>query len=182
MIFIQTRIPDVILIKPQVFSDNRGFFLETYRDYQYREAGISSTFVQDNHSGSSNGILRGLHYQIKQPQGKLIRVIAGEVFDVAVDLRKNSDTFGQWTGEYLSTENKHQLWIPVGFAHGFFVISEWAEVIYKTTDYYAPEWERTLLWCDPEINIKWPIPEGTQPILSDKDIQGKLIHEADLFN
>ncbi|MBE9480023.1 MAG: dTDP-4-dehydrorhamnose 3,5-epimerase, partial [Chloroflexi bacterium] len=144
MDFSPTSIPDVLLIKPQVFTDDRGFFLETFRSNEFEQAGIAQPFVQDNHSGSKQGILRGLHYQIHQAQGKLVRALVGEVFDVAVDLRKHSATFKNWVGYHLTADSKDQLWIPPGFAHGFYVLSEWAEVTYKVTDYYAPEWERTL--------------------------------------
>ncbi len=144
--FIPTTIPDVLIIKQNIYADERGFFLETYRHDQFRNAGIDVTFVQDNHSGSKQGILRGLHYQIQQAQGKLVRALVGEIFDVAVDLRKHSATFKNWVGYHLTADSKDQLWIPPGFAHGFYVLSEWAEVTYKVTDYYAPEWERTLIW------------------------------------
>lgn len=181
MQFSPTSIPDILIVEPQVFGDQRGFFMETYQVDEFAAAGIPHTFVQDNHSGSRQGTLRGLHYQIRHAQGKLIRVIAGEVFDVAVDLRRSSPTFGQWQGTNLSADSKKQLWIPAGFAHGFLVISEWAELIYKATDFYVPKWERTLLWNDPDIGIKWPLEGGLQPILSDKDTQGIRFHEADLF-
>jgi dTDP-4-dehydrorhamnose 3,5-epimerase len=181
MDFSPTSIPDVLLIKPQVLTDDRGFFLETFRTGKFEQAGIAQPFVQDNHSGSGKGVLRGLHYQIKQPQGKLVRVVQGEVFDVAVDLRRSSDTFGQWVGMILSSKNKFQLWVPLGFAHGFYVRSEWAEVTYKNTDYYAPDWERTLLWSDPKVGIDWPLLDGKPPILSPKDAMGKTIDEAELF-
>jgi dTDP-4-dehydrorhamnose 3,5-epimerase len=181
MQFSPTSIPDVIIVEPRVFGDQRGFFMETYQAERFAAAGIPDTYVQDNHSGSRQGALRGLHYQIRQPQGKLIRVIAGEVFDVAVDIRLSSPTFGQWEGIRLSADNKLQLWIPPGFAHGFLVISEWAEVMYKATDYYAPEWERALLWNDPDIGIKWPLGDDQLPVLSERDIQGKRLHEADLY-
>lgn len=181
MHFRRSRIPEIILIEPRVFTDERGFFLETYRSQPYAEAGIAERFVQDNHSGSRKGTLRGLHYQIQHAQGKLVWVVRGEVFDVAVDLRRSSPTFGQWESVHLSAENKLQTWIPPGFAHGFYVISEWAEILYKTTDYYAPVWERTLLWNDPQIGISWPIPEGTQPIISPKDIQGTPLRGAETY-
>jgi len=180
MKFIPTAIPDVILIQPKVYGDERGFFLETYQAARFAKAGIPDDFVQDNHSGSDRGILRGLHYQIKHTQGKLMRVVAGEIFDVAVDLRRSSSTFATWVGTILSDENKHQLWIPPGFAHGFYVLSSWAEVLYKATDFYAPKWERTLAWDDPEIGIKWPF-VGGEPILSQKDKQGKSLKESDIF-
>jgi len=182
MDFSPTSIPDVLLIKPQVFTDDRGFFVETFRKNEFEQAGIAQPFVQDNHSGSKQGILRGLHYQIQQSQGKLVRVAQGEVFDVAVDLRRSSNTFGRWVGMILSSKNKFQLWVPPGFAHGFYVRSEWAEVTYKVTDYYAPDWERTLLWSDPNVGIDWPLLDGKPPILSPKDAMGKTIDEAELFD
>ena len=173
-------IPDVILIEPKVFGDERGFFFESFNQAQFEQAiGKSVQFVQDNHSRSARNVLRGLHYQIQQPQGKLVRVVQGEVFDVAVDLRKSSKTFGQWVGEILSAENKRQLWIPEGFAHGFVVLSDTAEFLYKTTDYYAPAHERCILWSDATLGIKWP--DGIQPILSAKDAQGKPFNEAEMF-
>jgi dTDP-4-dehydrorhamnose 3,5-epimerase len=177
-----TSIPDVLLIQPRVFEDARGFFMEAFQKRRYQKLGLPATFVQDNHSGSRQGILRGLHYQIRQPQGKLIRVVVGEIFDVAVDIRQSSPTFGQWVGVDLSDENRKQLWIPPGFAHGFYVLSEWAEVIYKVTEYYAPEWDRTLLWNDPAIGIQWPLIHGKPPVLSDKDAGGKSLSEAELFD
>jgi dTDP-4-dehydrorhamnose 3,5-epimerase len=177
---ISTSLPDVLLIEPRVFQDERGFFLESYQKKQFKEAGIDADFVQDNHSKSCLGTLRGLHYQIRQPQGKLVRVIAGEVFDVAVDIRRHSPTFGQWVGDYLSAENKRMLWVPAGFAHGFYVTSPEAEVLYKASDYYAPEWERTILWSDPAIGIVWPT-RGEVPVLSAKDSVGKSIAEAEVF-
>ena len=182
MQFIPTSIPDVILIVPKVFGDSRGFFMETYRTDLFVEAGVPYNFVQDNHSGSQRGTLRGLHYQIRHAQGKLVRTVVGEVFDVAVDIRLGSPTFGQWVGEMLSAENRHQLWVPPGFAHGFYVISEWAELAYKATDYYAPEWERSILWSDPTIGIKWPLLSREEPLLSEKDIQAKLLADADIFD
>jgi dTDP-4-dehydrorhamnose 3,5-epimerase len=181
MQFLPTSIPDVIIVESQLFGDQRGFFMETYQAERFAAAGIPDTFVQDNHSGSHRGTLRGLHYQIRQSQGKLVRVIAGEVFDVAVDIRRSSPTFGNWEGIRLSADNKLQLWIPPGFAHGFLVISDWAELIYKATNYYAPKWDRTLLWNDPDVGIKWPLEDGQLPLLSDKDVQGKPLYEADLF-
>jgi dTDP-4-dehydrorhamnose 3,5-epimerase len=181
MKFEQTAIPDVLLFTPTVFGDKRGFFLETFRSDVFASSGIVGPFVQDNHSGSRQGILRGLHYQIRHGQGKLVRVVVGEIFDVAVDLRRGSSTFGRWVSVRLSAENKQQVWIPVGFAHGFYVLSDWAELIYKTTDYYAPEWERTLLWNDPALGIKWPLLDGRAPVLSEKDSHGKVLSEADLF-
>ena len=181
MKFTPTPIPDVILIEPIVYGDQRGFFMETYQAKRFAEHGIPTEFVQDNHSGSGQGTLRGLHYQIRSTQGKLVRVVAGEIFDVAVDLRRSSPTFSKWVGTKLSAENRHQLWVPKGFAHGFYVLSEWAEVLYKATDYYAPEWERAILWNDPKIGIDWPLLDGREPILSEKDQQGKRFKEADLF-
>lgn len=182
MIFTPTSIPDVILIEPKVFGDQRGFFMEVYQAERFRQAGIRAEFLQDNHSGSSQGILRGLHYQIRHAQGKLVRVISGEIFDVAVDIRRHSPTFGQWVGHQLSAQNKIQMWIPPGFAHGYYVVSDWAEVLYKATDFYSPEWERTLLWNDPEIGIDWPLLDGNVPILSAKDSEGELLSEAEVYD
>lgn len=174
-------IPEVVLIEPRVFGDERGFFFESFNQIKFEEAiGRSVQFVQDNHSRSVKHVLRGLHYQIQQPQGKLVRVVQGEVFDVAVDLRKSSPTFGQWASRILSAENKCQLWIPEGFAHGFVVLSDTAEFLYKTTDYYAPVYERCLLWNDPALDIQWPA--GINPILSAKDAQGKSFNEAETFD
>lgn len=174
-------IPEVVLIEPKVFGDERGFFFESFNQARFEEA-ISRKidFVQDNHSRSVKNVLRGLHYQIQQPQGKLVRVVQGEVFDVAVDLRKNSPTFGQWVGRILSAENKCQLWIPEGFAHGFIVLSDIADFLYKTTDYYAPAHERCLLWNDPVLDIQWP--PGIVPVLSAKDTRGKPFNEAEIFD
>jgi dTDP-4-dehydrorhamnose 3,5-epimerase len=174
-------IPDIKIITPKIFNDERGFFMETFQQEKYTQMGIDLPFVQDNHSGSNRGVLRGLHYQIKQPQGKLIWLARGEIFDVAVDLRRSSPTFGHWFGMTLTAKSKCQLWIPPGFAHGFYVVSEWAEVIYKATDIYAPQWERTLLWNDPEINIQWPISDGFNPLVSRKDEMGKKLRDAELF-
>jgi dTDP-4-dehydrorhamnose 3,5-epimerase len=178
----KTKIPEVFLIVPDVFQDERGWFMETFQVSEYSKLGIPYIFVQDNHSRSRRGVLRGLHYQIIHPQGKLIRVILGEVYDVVVDIRKGSSTFGKWVGEYLTANNKVQLWAPPGFAHGYYVLSEWAEFIYKTTDYYAPGFERTLLWNDPDILINWPLINGELPLLSLKDSQGKLLAEAEVFD
>jgi len=176
----QTEIPDVLIIEPKVFGDERGFFLESFNKNKFTEStGADVDFVQDNHSKSSKGVLRGLHYQIKQPQGKLVRVTGGEVFDVVVDLRKRSDTFGKWVGAILSAENKRQLWVPEGFAHGFVVLSETAEFLYKTTDYYAPEYERSIRWDDSEIAIDWPI--DFEPQLSEKDKNASTLQNAELF-
>jgi dTDP-4-dehydrorhamnose 3,5-epimerase len=182
MKFNPTSVPGMLLIEPKVYSDERGFFMETFQAQLFSKVGIPDTFVQDNHSGSRQYTLRGLHYQIQQAQGKLVRVASGEVYDVAVDIRHSSPTFGQWEGVHLSAQNKLQLWIPPGFAHGFYVLSDWAELIYKSTDYYAPQWERTLYWNDPEIGIMWPLTNGQDPILSAKDRQGTLLKEADLFD
>jgi dTDP-4-dehydrorhamnose 3,5-epimerase len=178
---IPTKIPDVIILEPQVFHDARGFFMETYHARKLAELGITAQFVQDNHSRSQRGTLRGLHYQLRQAQGKLVRVVTGEIFDVAVDLRRRSPTFGQWSGAILSAENKLQLWIPPGFAHGFYALSETVDLLYKVTDYYAPEWDRTLMWNDPQINIVWPLVDGQQPVLSAKDMQGRLFSQAEVF-
>ncbi|MEZ3134032.1 dTDP-4-dehydrorhamnose 3,5-epimerase [Stutzerimonas kunmingensis] len=177
---VETSIPDVLIIEPKVFGDERGFFYESFNAAAFEAAtGLKRQFVQDNHSKSQRGVLRGLHYQIQQPQGKLVRVVAGEVFDVAVDLRKSSPSFGRWFGTHLSAQNQHQLWIPEGFAHGFVVLSESAEFLYKTTDYYAPEHERSLLWNDPALGIEWPFDEAPQ--LSAKDQAGKRLSDAELF-
>ena len=181
MRFIPTTIPDVILIEPRVFADDRGFFMESYQKQRFAEAGIPFDFVQDNHSRSQQGVLRGLHYQLQQTQGKLIRVVAGEIFDVAVDIRKSSPTFGKWVGEFLSADNKNLLWVPPGFAHGFYVTSPEAEVLYKTTDYYAPQGERSIIWNDPAIQIEWHL-NGVEPILSNKDKAGTPLAEAEVFN
>jgi dTDP-4-dehydrorhamnose 3,5-epimerase len=177
---IHTEIPDVLILEPNVFGDSRGFFLESYNQRAFQEAtGWAPAFVQDNHSGSARNVLRGLHYQIQQPQGKLVRVVAGEVFDVAVDIRRSSSTFGKWVGANLSAENKRQMWVPPGFAHGFLVLSEFAEFLYKTTDFYAPEYERCIRWDDPAIGIQWPL-QG-EPMLSNKDAQGLSLQQAPLF-
>ena len=181
MKFSPTSIPDMLLIEPKIHNDARGFFMETYRAQPFTEIGIPCGFVQENHSGSQRGTLRGMHYQIRQTQGKLVRVVVGEIFDVAVDIRRSSPTFSKWVGIHISAQNKMQLWIPPGLAHGFYVLSDWAEVIYKTTDYYAPQWEHTLFWNDPEIGIEWPLLSGQEPVISEKDIQGKRFNEAELF-
>ena len=181
MNIIKTKIPEVLILEPKVFGDDRGFFYESYNERVFREVtGLDVAFVQDNHSRSVKGVLRGLHYQIQQPQGKLVRCTLGEVFDVAVDIRKGSATFGQWVGVSLSAENKRQLWIPAGFAHGFLVVSDVAEFLYKTTDYYAPEYERTIIWNDPDLAIAWPL-EGP-PSLSAKDAEGVSYNKADKFS
>ena len=173
--------PEVLVIEPDIFGDDRGFFMETWQRNKFREGGIDMDFVQDNHSKSGRGILRGLHYQLMNPQGKLVRVIIGKIYDVAVDLRKQSPTFGKWIGEYLSDSCKKMLWIPPGFAHGFYVVSEVAEVCYKCTDYYAPDHERSIIWNDPDLAIDWPLFDSQQPILSEKDKCGKLLMEADVY-
>ncbi|HNW03095.1 MAG TPA: dTDP-4-dehydrorhamnose 3,5-epimerase [Burkholderiaceae bacterium] len=173
-------IADVLLIEPRVFGDERGFFFESFNQRAFNLAtGLAPSFVQDNHSKSARGVLRGLHYQLHQPQGKLVRVVAGEVFDVAVDIRRNSPTFGKWAGEILSADNKRQLWVPPGLAHGFLVLSETAEFLYKTTDYYAPEFERCIAWNDPDLAIVWPTPQGG-PQLSAKDAAGVTFLQAEL--
>ncbi|MCS6907662.1 MAG: dTDP-4-dehydrorhamnose 3,5-epimerase [Anaerolineales bacterium] len=176
-----TALPGVLLIQPQLYTDERGYFFELYHTRKYQAIGLPAQFVQDNYSRSRRGTLRGLHYQIRHPQGKLVQVTVGEVFDVAVDLRRRSPYFGRWVGVLLSGENCHQLWIPPGFAHGFYVLSEWAEVLYKVTDYYAPEWDRTILWNDPDLAISWPLREGELPLLSPKDAAGKAFCEAEVF-
>jgi len=180
MEFLATEIPDVKLIRPRVFGDERGFFMETFRESLFAEQAIPR-FVQDNHSRSKRAILRGIHYQIRQPQGKLVRVTWGAVFDVAVDLRQNSPTFGKWVGEVLSEENKHMLWVPAGFGHAFYVLSESADFLYKCTDYWAPEHERTIRWDDPDLGVRWPLIDGLPPIVSDKDAAGVSLREAECF-
>ena len=182
MKFLSTEIKEVIIIEPNVFQDDRGFFMETFRANLLADNGINYQFLQDNHSGSKKNILRGLHYQIRHPQGKLVRAIRGEIFDVAVDLRRSSVTFGQWVGVTLSEANKKMLWIPPGFAHGYYVLSDWAEIVYKATDYYAPESDRSIVWNDPDIAINWPIPSCTEPLLSEKDRLGKRLKEAEVFD
>lgn len=180
MKIIPTAIPDLLIFEPKVFGDQRGFFLESYNQLTFQAlTGLTLNFVQDNHSRSAKNVLRGLHYQIQQPQGKLVRVVSGSVFDVAVDLRKSSPTFGRWDGVELSGDNHRQLWVPPGFAHGFVVLSEQADFLYKTTDYYAPEHERCIRWDDPDIGIVWP--EGIAPMLSGKDQQGLSLKDAEVF-
>lgn len=181
MEFENLSISDLILIKPLVFGDQRGFFFEGYHQKKFYQNGININIVQQNHSGSKKNILRGLHYQIKNSQSKLVRAVKGEIFDVAVDLRKSSPSFGKWEGVILSEENKYELWVPSGFAHGFYVMSDWAEVEYCTSDFYAPEHERSILWNDPDLGIKWPIPKGEAPILSIKDTHGKLFKDAEVY-
>lgn len=181
MNIIETSIPEVLLIEPKVYGDERGFFYESYNQREFEKAvGYAVTFVQDNHSRSAKGVLRGMHYQIRQPQGKLVRCSLGAVYDVAVDLRRNSPTFGKWVGYELSAENKRQLWVPEGFAHGFLTLTEYAEFLYKTTDYYAPEHERCISWNDPTLNIDWPL--QSEPILSEKDKRGLAFISADSFD
>jgi len=180
MRFLPTEISEVLLIEPQVFGDSRGFFMETWHAAKFAAAGLDLEFVQDNHSKSVQGTLRGLHYQIEKPQGKLVRVISGEVFDVAVDLRKSSPTFGRWIGDILSAENKKMLWVPPGFGHGFYVLSPEAEFVYKCTELYAPEHERCIRWDDPELGIAWPL-LAQAPLLSAKDLAGVTLAAAELY-
>jgi len=180
MRLVKTDIPEVLIIEPSVYGDDRGFFFESFNASRFQElTGINQVFVQDNHSKSAKNVLRGLHYQISQAQGKLVRVVAGEVFDVSVDIRRTSPTFGKWVGVHLSAENKRQAWIPEGFAHGFLVLSETAEFQYKTTDYYAPQHERSIAWNDPEIGIAWPL--NGEPVLSAKDKAAVKLNEAEIF-
>lgn len=177
---IATDIPDVLIVEPRVFGDDRGFFFESFNQKVWLEkTGLSTNFVQHNHSRSAKNVLRGLHYQIVRPQGKLVRVVSGEVFDVAVDLRKSSPTFGRWTGVHLSAENKRQFWVPEGFGHGFVVLSEYADFLYLATDFYAPEHERAVIWNDPDLGIDWPI-EG-EPVLSEKDVKAPLFKDAEYY-
>lgn len=182
MNFNPLAIPEVIKIEPSYHGDERGFFMETYQAARFKQAGIDAVFVQDNQSGSERGILRGLHYQIRHPQGKLVRVATGEIFDVAVDIRQSSPTFGKWVGEVLSAQNCYQLWIPPGFAHGFYVLSEWVDLIYKVTNFYASEWDRTIMWNDADIDIDWPLIDGSPPILSAKDANGLALRDAEIFD
>lgn len=181
MEFTATQFPDVIVIDPVVYEDARGFFMDTWQEQKFHDAGIDARFVQDSHSRSSCGALRGLHYQLSQPQGKLIRVIHGEAFDVAVDIRKSSPTYGQWVGEVLSAGNRKLIWIPPGFAHGFLVLSEFADFEYKLTDFYAPEHERSIRWDDPDIAIEWPLAKGQEPLLSEKDAAGLPLANAEVY-
>jgi dTDP-4-dehydrorhamnose 3,5-epimerase len=178
---IPAGLPGVMIIEPRVFGDARGFFFESWNEKAFAQAGLPARFVQDNHSLSSRGTLRGLHYQMQQTQGKLVRVVAGEVFDVAVDVRRSSPTFGKWVGVTLSAANKRMLWVPEGFAHGFYVVSEQAEFLYKCTDFYDPGSERTLIWDDPQVGIQWPLQPGVQPLLSPKDLQGRRLADAETF-
>ena len=181
MEFIVTNHPEVLRVRPHVFGDNRGYFMETFRKEVFSQAGIDSEFVQDNQSSSTQWTLRGLHYQLNHTQGKLVRVVIGDIYDVAIDLRKSSKHFGKWAGATLSAENKEQLWIPPGFAHGFLTLSEQADVVYKTTDYYDRESERCIYWNDPDLGIDWPIPVGIQPIISEKDAAGLALINAEVF-
>jgi dTDP-4-dehydrorhamnose 3,5-epimerase len=179
MEFEPTAIPDVILVRPNVFGDTRGFFFESWEERKFATAGLTSKFVQDNHSRSRRNILRGLHYQTRQTQGKLVRVVSGTVFDVVVDIRRSSPTFGRWIGVFLSEENHHMLWVPPGFAHGFLVLSEFADFTYRCTDFWAPAHEQTLLWNDPDLDITWPLLNGIEPVLSTKDAAGARLRDAE---
>jgi dTDP-4-dehydrorhamnose 3,5-epimerase len=181
MQFEPTRLPEVVLIKPRVFGDARGYFFETWQQARFADAAIPAAFVQDNHSHSTQHTLRGLHYQIKQAQGKLIRVTRGEVFDVAVDVRRSSPRFGQWVGVTLSETNHHMLWVPPGFAHGYLAISEEVDFLYKCTEYYAPQHERTISWNDPQVGVHWPLAHGQAPILSAKDATGAVLAQAEVY-
>lgn len=181
MEFEPTEIPDVVLIRPKVFGDPRGYFFESWEERKFAAAGLDVKFVQDNHSRSARNILRGLHYQIQQPQGKLVRVVTGSVFDVAVDIRRSSPTFGRWVGATLTEENHHMLWVPPGFAHGFLVLSESADFLYRVTDFWAPPHERAIQWNDPDLNVEWPLPEGVEPVLSAKDAVAKRFRDAEYF-
>ena len=176
---IPTSLTDVVILEPKIFGDERGFFLESYNEATFQSLGLPTRFMQDNHSGSRKGVLRGLHYQLNQPQGKLVRALRGEIFDVAVDLRKDSPQFGKWFGLTLSSENKRMLWIPPGFGHGFLVLTDFAEVAYKATELYAPAFERSILWNDPAIGIQWPL--DAEPTLSDKDKAGSLLADAEVY-
>ena len=182
MNIIPPDIPGPVIIEPKIFGDDRGFVMETYQKRNFAAAGLPTDFAQDNHSGSRKGILRGLHYQLVKPQGKLVRVVVGEVYDVAVDLRRSSPYFGRWVGLRLSAENKRIFWVPPGFGHAFYVLSDWAEFLYKVTDFYAPELERTILWNDPQIGIDWPLVDGQSPLMSAKDAAGALLSQAETFD
>lgn len=181
MQFAPTAIPEVVVIRPQVFWDSRGHFFESWQERKFSDAGIRARFVQDNQSRSIRNVLRGLHYQIGRPQGKLVRVVTGAVFDVAVDIRRGSPTFGRWVGAILSEENHHMLWVPPGFAHGFLVLSETADFLYRCTGFWEPALERTILWNDPDLGIAWPVPAGVEPLLSAKDVRGVPFHRAECF-
>ena len=181
MEFEPTEIPEVVLIRPKVFGDARGFFFESWEERKFAAAGLDVKFVQDNHSRSARNILRGLHYQIQQPQGKLVRVVTGTVFDVAVDIRRSSPTFGRWVGAVLSEENHHMLWVPPGFAHGFLVLSDSVDFLYRVTDFWAPASERAIIWNDPDLSVTWPLPKGVEPVLSAKDAAAKRFRDAESF-
>ena len=181
MEFLPTRIPDVVRVRPRLFGDERGFFMETWQKRKFSEAGIDADFVQDNHSRSAQGVLRGIHYQLGRPQGKLVRVVSGRVFDVAVDLRRSSPTFAQWVGVELSEQNAEMLWVPPGFGHAFLVLSETADFVYKCTEFYSPADERTLIWNDPEVGIEWPLGLPGEPVLSTKDSAGLTLRDAELY-
>lgn len=181
MEFEPTALPEVVLIRPKVFGDARGFFMESWERRKFAAAGLDREFVQDNHSRSGRHILRGLHYQILKPQGKLVRVTSGTVFDVAVDIRRASPTFGRWVGVTLSAENHHMLWVPPGFAHGYLVLSDSADFLYKVTDFWAPEHERAIRWDDPTVGVRWPLPAGAQPVLSGKDAAAPLLGDAEVY-
>ena len=181
MAFTPTAHPDVIRIEPRIYQDERGFFMETYQKEKYYKAGIPFEFVQDNHSSSVKGTLRGLHYQITHVQGKLVWVVVGKIYDVAVDIRRSSPNFGKWVASILSSDNKEQLWIPPDFAHGYYTLSDRADVVYKTTDYYDPEGDRCIRWDDPNLAIDWPIPDGEKPLLSEKDADGCLFVKAEMY-
>lgn len=181
MKILRTDIPDVALIETTVFTDDRGYFFESYHLSKFRQAGLDVSIVQLNQSGSHQKVLRGLHYQLRQPQGKLVRVLEGEIFDVAVDIRRSSQTFGRWVSATLSAQNRRHIWIPPGFAHGLYVTSPFAQVLYAATEAYAPEWERTILWSDPELAIPWPLLNGESPVVSQKDAQGKLLKNAEVY-
>ena len=181
MKFLPTRLGDVVLVQPRVFADDRGFFMETWEARKFAAGGIDAAFVQDNHSSSRQWVLRGLHYQIAKPQGKLVRVTKGEVYDVAVDVRRSSPDFGKWVGHHLSAANHDMFWVPPGYAHGFLVLSQEAEVVYKCTDYYDPQGERAVLWNDPAIGIEWPLPPGVEPVMSGKDRVAPLLANAEYF-
>jgi dTDP-4-dehydrorhamnose 3,5-epimerase len=181
MEFLPTTLPEVILIKPRVFADGRGFFLETWQERKFAAAGIDAKFVQDNHSRSRLHALRGLHYQIRQAQGKLVRVTKGEVFDVAVDVRRSSPRFGRWAGAVLSEKNHHMLWVPPGFAHGYLTLSEEVDFLYRCTDFYAPEFERAVRWNDPHVGVDWPLPDEVAPVLSDRDANAPSFENAEFY-
>jgi dTDP-4-dehydrorhamnose 3,5-epimerase len=181
MNFVPTRLPEVICVEPRVFTDGRGAFLETWEARKFAAGGIPEQFLQDNHSVSNRWVLRGLHYQQPAPQGKLVRVVVGEVYDVAVDIRRSSPRFGSWVGVHLSAENRRELWVPVGFAHGFLALTERAEVIYKCTDYYSPASERVIAWNDPALGIEWPLPAGTEPLLAPRDRDAPRLDTASVF-